>query len=47
MLKIIKATDKVNAIRCIEALEWTIKQDISEKDRDIHIKAIKTLESII
>ena len=47
MLKIIRAKDKVNAIRCIEALKWTIKQDISAKDRDIHIKAIKTLESII
>jgi len=47
MLKIIKAKDKVKAIRCIEALEWTIKQDISEKDGDIHIKAIKTLEAMI
>jgi hypothetical protein len=47
MLKIIKATDKVNAIRCIEALEWTIKQDISEKDREIHKEALKCLRMAI
>lgn len=47
MLKIIKAKDKVKAIRCIEALEWQIKQDISDEDREIHRKAIRALESMI
>ncbi|WP_195509656.1 transcriptional regulator [Clostridium tyrobutyricum] len=47
MLEIIKAKTKVKAIRCIESLEWQIKQDISEKDREIHKEAIKTLESMI
>jgi 2C-methyl-D-erythritol 2,4-cyclodiphosphate synthase len=37
--------DKIK--RQIEALEWQIKNDLNEKDRDIHIKSLKALKTAL
>lgn len=43
MLKIIIPEDKTKLDKQIQALQWQIKNDVSQKDRDIHTEALQEL----
>lgn len=44
MIEIEIPMDKDKIKRQIQALEWQIKQDKTEKDREIHQKALRDLK---
>lgn len=47
MLRVIVPKDKDKLLRQIKALEYTIKHDTREKDKQIHISALQTLKDSI
>lgn len=46
-MKIEIPKDKAKILKQIQALEWQISQDISQKDKDIHQAALKELKAAL
>ena len=44
MLEVIVAKSREKLLQQIQAIKWQIKQDTSEKDRKLHMKALKVLK---
>lgn len=44
-LKVVTPEDKEKILKQIEALEWQIKEDKNDKDRQIHKEALKDLKN--
>jgi hypothetical protein len=47
MLKIEVPQDKNEIKKQIAALEWAVKHDTNEKDRNIHTQSLKTLQGAL
>lgn len=43
-IKVVTPEDKDEILKQIEALEWQIKEDTNDKDRQIHKVALKELK---
>lgn len=47
MLNVVIPNDRTRIIKTIEALKWQVERDTNDKDREIHLQAIKDLEKAL
>lgn len=47
MLNVVIPKDRKRIKRQIEALKWQVERDTNDKDRQIHLQAIKDLEKAL